>query len=94
MEPLSIITSEINTANNFNKEIWIASFDISKAFDSVNLQSLKLALNKIKIPQQITSLILNLLTNRELKIITHYKLTDPLTINNGIDQGETLAPLL
>jgi exonuclease III len=94
MEPLSIITSEINTANNFNKEIWIASFDISKAFDSVNLQSLKLALNRIKIPQQITSLILNLLTNRELKIITHYKLTDPLTINNGIDQGETLAPLL
>src|SRR3954467_1799154 len=72
----------------------MASFDISKAFDSVNLTSLRASLDRIKVPHSITNLILNLLHERELKIITYYNLTSPLKISNGLDQEETLAPLL
>ena len=93
-EPIAIITSSINTANNYNKEIWVASFDISKAFDSVNLSSFNKAMKRIKLPTKIISLVLNLLNERELKLITYYKLSDPLKVSKGLDQGETLSPLL
>jgi len=94
MEPISIIQSEMETAANLNKQLWAVSFDISKAYDSVNLTSLEAAMARIKLPSQLTHLILDLLHNREIKIITHYNLTNFLKVNNGLDQGETLAPLL
>jgi hypothetical protein len=93
MEPLSIMSSTINIANNLNEHIWIVSFDIAKAFDSVPLASLKTAMNRIKLPQKIINISLNLLTNRKLSINYNNDSTDELLISNGIDQGETLAPL-
>jgi Reverse transcriptase (RNA-dependent DNA polymerase). len=93
MEPLSIMSSTINIANNLNEHIWISSFDIAKAFDSVPLASLKIAMNRIKLPQKIINISLNLLTNRKLSINYNNDSTDELLISNGIDQGETLAPL-
>src|SRR5206468_3749894 len=59
-----------------------------------NLISLKLALKRIKVPDQIFQIILNILHNREFNIITHYKITDPIIINNGFGQEKTLALLL
>jgi hypothetical protein len=93
MEPLSIVKSKIDTAINLNKELWFASFDIAKAYDSVNLQSLHLALKHIKAPPNIIQIILNLLQNRSIQL--NYT-QNPINIStsNGIDQGESLAPLL
>jgi Reverse transcriptase (RNA-dependent DNA polymerase) len=87
------MSSTINIANNINNHIWIASFDIAKAFDSVPLPSLKAAMERIKIPNKIINISLLLLHDRKLKINLNYDSTDELTINNGLDQGETLAPL-
>src|SRR6185369_5544961 len=72
----------------------MASFDISKAFDSVNLESLNRALTRIKLSRNIKKIILNLLSNRSLKISTSQGLTNPLSVFNGLDQGEVLSPLL
>ena len=93
MEPLAIISSSINIAKNSNNHIWIASFDIAKAFDSVPLPSLKAAMLRLKIPSKIIDLSINLLTNRKLTVNYNNDSTEEITINNGIDQGETLAPL-
>ena len=67
---------------------------MSKAYDSVNLDLLKLALERIQILSQLCNIITNLLTNRTNRVITNLDLTKPYNINNGIDQGETITPLL
>ena len=58
---------------------------MSKAYDSVNLDLLKLALERIQIPSQLCNIITNLLTNRTNRVITNLGFTEPYNINNGID---------
>jgi len=65
---------------------------MSKAYNLVNLDLLKLALEHIQIPSQLCNIITNLLTNYTNRVITNLGLTEPYNINNGIDQGETITP--
>ena len=67
---------------------------MSKAYDSVNINLLQKSLERIKYSPQLTQIILNLLSNCSNKIITNFGLTESYTVNNGIDQGETITPLL
>ena len=55
---------------------------MSKAYDSVNLDLLKLALERIQIPSQLYYIITNLLTNRTNRVITNLGLTEPYNIDN------------
>jgi len=58
---------------------------MSKAYDSVNLDFLKLALEQIQIPFQLCNIIINLLTNHTNRVITNLGLTKPYKINKSID---------
>ncbi|GET62840.1 hypothetical protein GLOIN_2v1770668 [Rhizophagus irregularis DAOM 181602=DAOM 197198] len=58
-----------------DQELWIVSQDISKAFDSIDLNMLRLALICLHIPSLLIKFIINLFTRRNNKIITHH---DPL----------------
>ena len=58
---------------------------MSKVYDSVNLDLLKLALEQIQIPFQLCNIITNLLINRTNRVITNLGLTKPYDVNNGID---------
>ena len=81
-------------ANENNKEIWILLQDLSKAYDRVNLSFLRRALNRIKIPQLATDLIINLFTARKNAIFTAEGISDYYDVKIGIDQGEFISPLL
>jgi len=52
------------------------------------------SLQRIKIPEKIIQLIVFLFQDRQFKIITAQGLTDTITAGDGIDQGETISPLL
>ncbi|GET52559.1 RNA-directed DNA polymerase from mobile element jockey-like [Rhizophagus irregularis DAOM 181602=DAOM 197198] len=58
-----------------DQELWVVSQDISKAFDSIDLNMLRLALIRLHIPSLLIKFIINLFTRRNNKIITHH---DPL----------------
>ncbi|GBC48273.2 RNA-directed DNA polymerase from mobile element jockey-like [Rhizophagus irregularis DAOM 181602=DAOM 197198] len=77
-----------------DQELWIVSQDISKAFDSIDLNMLKLALIRLHIPPLLIKFIINLFTRRNNKIITHYGDTSGYRVRIGIDQGEIISPLL
>ncbi|EXX61419.1 hypothetical protein RirG_171310 [Rhizophagus irregularis DAOM 197198w] len=77
-----------------DQELWIVSQDISKAFDSIDLSMLKLALIRLHIPPLLIKFIINLFTRRNNKIITHYGDTSGYRVRIGIDQGEIISPLL
>src|SRR6185295_3213600 len=63
-------------------------------FDSVSLYALELAMKRIKIPIVTIDFILNLFYNRQSRVITHWGTTDAIEINDGIEQGEVLSPLV
>jgi hypothetical protein len=81
-------------AKEKNKEVWILLQDMKKAFDSVPLKSLEMALQRVKIPRRTIKYIINLFHKRQLRIITAYGLTEEVTAGDGIDQGEVISPLI
>src|SRR5260364_398365 len=67
---------------------------MSKAYDSVNFTLLKQALHQLALPTSIISILTDLLVDRQNQVITNLGLTLPYQVQNGIDQGETITPLL
>src|SRR5207244_765511 len=76
--PIHILSMIIEEAKEKNKELWIMLQDMKKAFDSVSLDSLKLALQRIKIPVLGQSFILDLFDKRQTRIITALGLTEAI----------------
>jgi hypothetical protein len=92
--PIHTINNIIEDAREKKQELWIAFQDMAKAFDSVGLVSLEKALTRIKVPTEMTNFIIDLFQNRQIRIITSYGLSDVFTGKDGIDQGDTISPLL
>ena len=67
---------------------------MTKAFDSVSLVPLNRVMERIKILCNMRRFIINLFHCRQIRIITKYGISEPFTGENGIDQGETISPLL
>ena len=55
---------------------------------------LQLAMKRIKIPSRFVNLVTELFTSRYNTVITAYGNSNPYKTEIGIDQGETLSPLL
>jgi len=67
---------------------------MSKAYNSVHIPLLKIALQRLNIPTGTTKLITEIFTNRTNYVITNVGNTNNYTVHDEIDQGETIAPLL
>src|ERR1043165_3372816 len=93
-EPVHIVNAIMEDAKDSNKELWLVLQEMKKAFDSVSLEALRLAMKRIKIPKVIITFILNLFYNRQSKVITHWGTTDAFEIKDGIEQGEVLSSLV
>src|ERR1043165_3786280 len=93
-QPVHILNMIMEEAKEKNKEVWILLQDMKKAFDSVPLESLELALQRVKIPVKITKYILNLFHKRQLRIITAYGQIEKIIAVDGIDQGEVISSLI
>jgi Reverse transcriptase (RNA-dependent DNA polymerase) len=93
-EPIHILNNICEDAREKKKKLWICFQDTAKAFDTVNLEMLSKAMERIKIPSKAINFIINLFENRKLKAITSFGLTDEIIAGDGLDQGETISPLL
>ena len=58
--PIHTICNIIEDAREKNNELWITAQDMAKAFDSVSLTPLRRALLRIKVPDPIINLIIDL----------------------------------
>jgi hypothetical protein len=92
--PIRIINSILEDAKENNKELWVMFQDLFKAYDHVDRDMLFKAMKRIKIPDIIIKLIINLFENSRKSVIGHYGVTDFYEIIIGIDQGEVISPLL
>ena len=93
-EPIQLLNNICEDARENKKELWILFQDTAKAYDTVSLEMLERAMKRIHIPAGIIQIINNLFHKRQFKIITHIGLTNQITARDGIDQGETISPLL
>src|SRR5579859_7016515 len=94
LELMHVLNNVIEDARENKKELWIILQDMSQAYDLVNRKNLSKAMERICLPKEFILLIENMLKDRVNQVITDIGLTDEYHMKNGIDQGETISPLL
>src|SRR5436190_6033320 len=94
IELIHILNNVMEEAREKKKELWILLQDMSKAYDLVNRNNLWRAMRRIKIPKNFIKIIEHSLENRTNRVITDVGLTKEYKMENGIDQGEIISPLL
>src|SRR6266516_5124936 len=93
--PITILSQICEDAkSSANNEAWIILQDMKKAYDSVRWQGLSKALTRIKMNNTYINILKNLHQTRRSSIITMHGLTDAHTVQDGLDQSETHAPIL
>src|SRR5436190_11988965 len=92
--PIATLEAIMHDAHSYNKPLFIFLQDISKAFDSIDIRMLRLALERIQLPKRFIDLTLNLFTDRYNTVITSFGHSSHYKTEIGIDQGESLSPLL
>ncbi|GET62255.1 reverse transcriptase family protein [Rhizophagus irregularis DAOM 181602=DAOM 197198] len=93
-DPIVVLESIIHDAHVNKSPLWILSQDILKAFNSVDLQMLHFALERIKLPASTTKFILSLFMKRSNRVFTAHGITPFYRVRISIDQGEVISPLL
>jgi len=92
--PVHLLNCILEDAKEKKKELWLFFQDMKKAFDSVSLEMLDLALRRIKIPEITRSFIIELYKKREMEVLTSCGVTEKFEAQDGIDQGEVISPLV
>src|SRR5882762_2707477 len=93
--PISIIKNLCEDARaSKDKELWIVLQDMRKAYDSVGWTALYDSLTRIKMNDKYIRMLQDLHQNRHSAVITAHGLTDAHHVQDGLDQGETHAPIL
>ncbi|GES89333.1 RNA-directed DNA polymerase from mobile element jockey-like isoform X1 [Rhizophagus clarus] len=92
--PIRLINNLIEDAKENSKELWIVLQDISKAFDSISLDFLDLALKRISLPSHAVNCIINLFKGRTVQVATAFGPSPSFQAADGIDQEDSLSPLL
>src|SRR5260363_327953 len=70
-DPIHILNCITEEAREKQKEAWVLFQDMQKAFDSVSMSSLELALKRIKMPENLCKYILNLYQKNYNRIRKH-----------------------
>ena len=94
MTPIHILNNVIEDAIQKNNELWIAFQDMRKAFDSVSMTALELAMRRIQFLEMLIKFIKHLYKDREIRVITNRGTTRFFTAGDGIDQGEVISLLI
>ncbi|GBC36358.2 ribonuclease HI, putative [Rhizophagus irregularis DAOM 181602=DAOM 197198] len=92
--PLRLMNDIIEDARENGRELWMVTQDMMKAYDSVSLESLQLALRKLDIPEKFILWITELFKNRQMSVITAFGPSPTFIGGDGIDQGDAISPLL
>jgi len=93
MDPLKLVEYAQLHARKNNKEIHQTFLDLTQAFDRLEFWASDMALKRMNYPEKFTTLIDNLNTNSNRRIITKDGATTPWKLECGIAQGEVLSPI-
>ncbi|CAG9840644.1 unnamed protein product [Diabrotica balteata] len=83
----------IEKTNEYHIPLYMAFIDFEKAFDSVEHWAVQNSLQNSRIDYRYTDLITNIY-NKATTTIKLMKQTEPIKINRGVRQGDTISPKL
>ena len=83
----------IEKNREFQKNIYFCFIDYAKAFDCVGHNKLWKILNKMEIPDHLTSLLRNLYAGQEATVRNGNETTDWFEVGKGVRQGCILSPV-
>ena len=75
-------------------EMWIFSFDFSKAFDSVSHRILVSKLRDVDINPYILNWLIRFISNRKPRVEVDGIITEYIDITGDVPQGTVLGPIL
>ena len=84
----------METAREFQKNIYFCFIDYAKAFDCVDHNKLWKILKEMRISDHLTCLLRNLYAGQEARVRTGRGTTDWFQIGKGVHQGYILSPSL
>lgn len=94
IDNISIFVSDIRIAFSKNESVLAAFLDISSAYDNVLVPVLHKKLHDLRVPQLLISFIINMLSERCLKLDLHDGSQLSRFVWRGLPQGSVLSPLL
>ena len=92
-DPLHLIEHAQSNARTQKRELHQAFLDLSQAFDRLEYWASDMALKRMNYPPQFTTLIEDLNTDSQRRIITKDGVTSQWTLQCGVAQGEVLSPI-
>ena len=75
-------------------KLFLVFVDLEKAYDSVPRAALWHALHKLGVPTLVIDIIRSFHEGMKAKVRVNGKLTEAISVENGLRQGCTLAPVL
>ena len=84
----------IQTAREFQKNVYFCFIDFAKTFDCVDHYKLWKILQEMGIPDHLICLLRNLYAGQEATVRTGHETTDWFQIGKGVRQGCILSPCL
>lgn len=94
LDNIFVLLEIIQIYKNIKRPLYLCFIDLTKAFDSIPKENLKLKLSKILPEGKLLNLIINLIESKTYKIIFNGKETDEFQLLNGIPQGDSMSPTL
>jgi sorting nexin-29 len=68
--------------------------DFKAAYDSIDKRSLYAAIEELNIPEKLIALVKAMMNNTNCRVKIQNRLSEPITVKNGVRQGDVLACLL
>ena len=79
---------------NKKTSLHVASYDQTKAYDSVQAYTIRMSLERVNFPKSFINYVLSSLTDSTATILTDMGESQPIALKTGVKQGDPLAPLL
>ncbi|KAF2890298.1 hypothetical protein ILUMI_15875, partial [Ignelater luminosus] len=88
------LVQSVNESLDRNKHVFGIFFDLTSAFDTIDISFLEIKLEKLGIREKVLEWIISWMENRQMRVKINEVISEEKTISVGTPQGSVLGPLI
>ncbi|KAF2891323.1 hypothetical protein ILUMI_14850, partial [Ignelater luminosus] len=88
------LVQSVNESLDKNKHVFGIFFDLTSAFDTIDISFLEIKLEKLGIREKVLEWIISWMENRQIRVKINEVISEEKTISVGTPQGSVLGPLI